>query len=296
MSVERPNDTITLCVPFEHKDVAKAAGARWSTEARAWTCHSDLLHTDAYAQLRPFVPRMYRPDVAPPYIRPWMVPQTAWGKNLRSLLEPEEWDIVRRKAYAAAGARCRICGGRGPKWPVEADEGWHYDDVSRVQTLKGVIALCPDCHAIRHWGKTMVGGGELAAFQRLMRINRWSSEEARAAVDAAFEEWERRSRHEWTIDCTWVTRVHGMSIGEKGLERAARSHEALVDAAWAHADEDPIQHLFLGVTRISQPKLRPPQTTPSTEPTYAPPPPPLTQSGLINWLKAAFKRPGSGSF
>ena len=291
MSADRSTDAITLCVPFEQKGVASAAGARWNVEARAWTCHPELLRSAAYAQLRPFVPRMHRPDAAPPYIRPWMVPQTSWGKNLRSLLEPEQWDIVRRKAYAAAGNRCRICGGRGPKWPVEADEGWDYDDDRGVQTLKGVIALCPDCHGIRHWGKTMIDGGEPAAFQRLMRINRWSRPEAQAAVDAAFEDWQRRSRLEWTIDCSWVTRVHGMTIGEEGLRRAGRSHEALVQAAAERADHDLMRHLFSGVTPAASARPDLAGHTVPADPTPSPSPvTPLSRSGLVTWLTAAFKR------
>jgi len=115
---------IPLCVPFERKDEARRAGAWWQQDQRVWVCDPRRLATDAYVALRPFVPRMYRPEIAPPYIRPWMVPQTLWGKNLRALLPKEQWDIVRRHAYAATGNRCRVCGGRGPQWPVEADEAW----------------------------------------------------------------------------------------------------------------------------------------------------------------------------
>lgn len=235
---------IPLCVAFECKDQARAAGARWDPEERVWTCRSELLLTDAYTQLRPFVPRMFRHDLEPPYIRPWMVPQTAWGKNLRALLEAGQWDIVRRRAYAEAGNRCRVCGARGPKWPVEADEAWEYDDATQTQILKGVIALCPDCHKIRHWGKTMVNGGEPAAFDRLMKINRWSRAVAETAIEAAFEQWERRSKHEWTMDCNWVTRVHGFEVSVVGAARAALANQALVAQAAAGARDDYIGHLL----------------------------------------------------
>lgn len=105
--------TIPLCVPFEHKSVAYKAGARWNKEEKLWECDHAILYTPAYEQLRPFVPLMYRPDRQPPLIRPMMIPQTSWGKNLRSVLTKENWDKVRKQVYASAGYRCRICGGKG---------------------------------------------------------------------------------------------------------------------------------------------------------------------------------------
>lgn len=222
---------IALCVPFARKEEARGAGARWDAAQRVWTCDLGQLNTDGYAGLRPFVPRMYRPEVAPPYIRPWMVPQPLWGRNLRAVLVKEDWDVVRKAAYQASGYRCRVCGGKGDQWPVEADEGWDYDDARRLQTLKGVVALCPHCHKIRHWGKTMIDGQEAAALDRLMIINRWSAAQAKQAADAANAQWQRRSRHAWETDYSWVTRVHGFAVTAEGISRAADANKALVSEA-----------------------------------------------------------------
>ena len=228
---------IPLCVPFARKDEARRAGARWDREQRVWTCEPRLLQTEAYVGLRSFVPRMYRPEIQPPYIRPWMVPQTLWGKNLRALLSKDEWDVVRKCAYDAAGNRCRVCGGRGPQWPVEANEAWDYDDETRVQTLKGVIALCPNCHHVRHWGKMTVDGREEEVVAWVMHINGWTRAMAEEAAAFAFDQWERRSRHEWTSDYSWVTRVHGFRPDEQGKQRAEEANRELVEKAAARAHE-----------------------------------------------------------
>ena len=37
-----------------------------------------------------------------------LVPEGCWYSNLRSLLKPREWDMVRKDAYARAGGRCMI--------------------------------------------------------------------------------------------------------------------------------------------------------------------------------------------
>jgi hypothetical protein len=220
--------TIPLCVSYEKKDDAKRAGARWDNENRVWTCTLDQLNTDAYLKLKPFVPRMYRPDVKPPIIRPWMVPQSLWGKNLRAILPKEQWDIVRRHAYAQAGYRCRVCGEKGLQWPVEADEAWEYNDESLTHTLKGVIALCPSCHHVRHWGLTMINGFEAETTTHIMKINGWTSKQVNESVEVAFREWERRSGLQWTSDYSWVTRIHGIEIPADAESRAEDANKAIL--------------------------------------------------------------------
>ena len=54
-----------------------------------------------------------------------MVPEECWYSNLRSVLKPKDWDIVRRDAYARAKGRCSICG--RPTQRLEAHEQWSYD-------------------------------------------------------------------------------------------------------------------------------------------------------------------------
>lgn len=65
----------------------------------------------------------------------------------------------------------------------------------RTQTLKRVIALCPDCHHIRHWGKSIVDGREEDTLRHLMAINGWTLAQAEHATDEAMTQWEERSRH-----------------------------------------------------------------------------------------------------
>ena len=76
-----------------------------------------------------------------------LVPEECWRANLRSFLKSEDWDKIRRSAYAKAGGRCSICGARGR---LEAHEQWSYDDENAVQKLEGVIALCHACHEVKH--------------------------------------------------------------------------------------------------------------------------------------------------
>lgn len=64
-----------------------------------------------------------------------LVPSTSWYSNVRSMVKPEEWDILRRISYKEAQYRCKICHGQGTKHPVECHEIWEYDDAKHTQTL-----------------------------------------------------------------------------------------------------------------------------------------------------------------
>jgi hypothetical protein len=217
---------VPLCVPIADKDIAKRAGARYDPNARSWECTADKL---SHPDLQPFIPRMYKPGLVGPVIRPWLVPSPLWGVNLRALLEKTQWDRIRRDAYARAGRRCKVCGGKGEKWPVEADEAWDYDDDRCVQTLKGVIALCPLCHQVRHWGSTQLKGQTEATFSHLRRVNGWTEREADKAIEEAFDLWEKRSLKPWRSDFSWLRRNYDFEITEAGLARADEVNKSFPD-------------------------------------------------------------------
>jgi hypothetical protein len=131
---------------------------------------------------------------------PELIPRSSWFSNLRSLLSQEQWDIIRKDSYRAAGYRCEICCGKGEKWPVECHERWAFDDATGIQYLEGVIALCPMCHKVKHIGLAETRGEGTAAIAWMARVNGWPSEVAKAARDGAFVQWEERSRRKWQID------------------------------------------------------------------------------------------------
>lgn len=138
-------------------------------------------------------------------------------------------------AYDTAGRRCIVCDGKGPKWPVEADEAWDLDDRTGTQTLKGVIALCPDCHLVRHWGQATISDRAEVALSQMMRVNRWSRAQAEAAGRDGMDLWRTRSRRHWTIDYSWVTRTHSIQIAVGGLDQAEAVNRDLVAQAEARA-------------------------------------------------------------
>jgi len=133
-----------------------------------------------------------------------LIPRTTFFTNVRSLVTPGEWDIIRKKCYSLAGYRCEICNGKGTKWPVECHEIWDYNYDTEVQKLIGLIALCPSCHEVKHIGLAKVKGRYNIALKHLMSINNISKSEAEKQVTKAFSIWESRNQVQWKLDTSFL--------------------------------------------------------------------------------------------
>ena len=131
-----------------------------------------------------------------------MVPEECWYSNLRSVLKPADWDRVRRYAYACAGGKCSICGASGR---LEAHEQWSYDEGKALQKLENVIALCRNCHEVKHIGRTYMVGRGAEAMEHFMKVNGCSQMEYHDALSATNEEYVRRNGIEgWVTDIRWL--------------------------------------------------------------------------------------------
>lgn len=128
-----------------------------------------------------------------------LVPDSCWYSNLRSVLPPGGWDIVRKKAYARAGGKCMICGALTAR--LEAHEQWSYDEKNAVQKLENVIAVCHACHEVIHIGRTQLMGREKEASEHFMKVNNCTYAEYRRALGEANEAHRRRNKiPEWKLD------------------------------------------------------------------------------------------------
>ena len=139
-----------------------------------------------------------------------LVPEECWRANLRALLTQTEWDIVRKDAYKRSGYRCSKCGAKGR---LEAHEVWRYDDEKALQKLENVVALCRNCHEIKHIGRTQLKGRDADAMEHFMKVNHCSQMDYHAALAEANEEYFRRNRVEgWVTDVSWLKDKFGIKI------------------------------------------------------------------------------------
>lgn len=131
-----------------------------------------------------------------------LVPSTSWFNSVRSAVTKKQWDYLKSQVSAKAGNVCEICGGIGYKHPVECHEIWHYDSKKLIQKLEGMIALCPNCHMVKHIGLAEVRGKKIQALRHLMAVNNMTNKEAEAYIETAFKVWAERSQKNWKLDLT----------------------------------------------------------------------------------------------
>lgn len=136
------------------------------------------------------------------------IPEESWKFNLRHVLSPAAWDIVRRDAYKRAGYKCRICGRENCR--LEAHEKWDFDTAKKIQKLTDVLALCHDCHAAIHYQRTaLCDGAEGAkrAEEHFMRVNDCAQSEFHEALARAAARHKALNEIEdWRLDLSFLKR------------------------------------------------------------------------------------------
>lgn len=148
-----------------------------------------------------------------------LVPSTCWWSNVRSNVSRADWEKCKRLVRHRSGDRCEICGGQGRKWPVECHEIWDYNDDEHIQTLVGLIALCPRCHECKHIGRAMRLSNGARALTHLANVNRWSLENASQYLEVALELWSLRSTHEWKLDVSLLSLLDITPLRERPLRQ-----------------------------------------------------------------------------
>jgi hypothetical protein len=194
---------IYLDVPFAEKDLAKRAGAQWDPMAKRWFAPAG---TKNFIRLGRWFRERLRLD---------LIPDSAWFSNLRTELEPAEWDHIRKTVYRQAGHRCQICGGKGSTHPVEAHERWLFDEQREIQLLSRIVALCPLCHLCSHFGLARVSDREVEARAWIRKINGWDEAKLEAHLVDSFAAWKRRSRIRWALDARFLYDFPGLVLSGK---------------------------------------------------------------------------------
>jgi len=131
-----------------------------------------------------------------------IVPSTSWYHNLRNRMSKKDWDKIRKSTYAQYRDRCGICRSQGR---LNCHEIWEYDDKKHVQKLAGFIALCNMCNFVKHIGLSGILAlegkldyGEIV--KHFMNVNKCDTQTFEKHKERAFDEWRRRSQHEWHVD------------------------------------------------------------------------------------------------
>jgi hypothetical protein len=216
-----------LDVPYDEKDRAKSAGARWDPQARRWYAPglvtAGLQRWAPLPQLLPGEDRSYGPGL---FVD--LVPSTCWFSNVRTCVQPASWDRIRTMVYGRAGDQCEACGrpdDRAAGLRMEAHERWAYDPARRVQSLRRLVCLCNACHGVTHLGRTQIMGDGRQALSHLRAVTGMSDREAQEHVQMAFALWEQRSAIAWELDLSILSGL-GIALAAPAADARARIGQA----------------------------------------------------------------------
>ncbi|WP_224388603.1 UvrD-helicase domain-containing protein [Pseudonocardia sp. ICBG1293] len=139
-----------------------------------------------------------------------LVPSSCWFTNVRSCVDPADWERLRRPVLRRTGYRCEACGrGEDRRTDIarylDVHERWTYDEAAGVQTLRRLVCLCSDCHLVTHFGYATVQGHDAEALAHLCTVNSWTREQALAHIADAGRVWEQRSTRTWELDLGILT-------------------------------------------------------------------------------------------
>ena len=144
-----------------------------------------------------------------------LVPETAWGQNLRAVYTHKVWDRIRKSVYVRARHRCEICGYKHPKRNPDCHEVWEWEEETGTQRLLGFIGLCKRCHGVKHFHRSLMTGQGEAMFEHLCAVNGLTHQEATDYINKELDAYQRRNAIEWTLDISvmrtgqinWLKRV-----------------------------------------------------------------------------------------
>lgn len=140
-----------------------------------------------------------------------LVPSSCWYSNVRSILTKQQWDNLKKQVSAKAWDTCEICGGIGPKHPVECHEIWEYINKTKTQKLTGLIALCPNCHMVKHFGLAQINNKKEIALKHFMKVNEVTKKVAEKYIAKEFMIWAKRSAIQWKLDIS-ILKEYGIDI------------------------------------------------------------------------------------
>jgi len=137
-----------------------------------------------------------------------LIPSSTFYNNARNNISEIIWNKIRIQCYKKAKYKCEICGETGIEQSyehkLECHEIWMFDDKEHIQRLIGLTCLCVLCHKVKHFGLSKLNGEEKIAIEHLMKVNNITKDQANFIISRAFNQWKKRSEHEWKLDISYL--------------------------------------------------------------------------------------------
>lgn len=198
-----------LAVPYKEKDEAKKLGAKWDNDLKQWYAPNSesVLINKWKMNTEPVT--LYGEDTKyggnALFID--LIPINCWFTNVRSCVDPKDWDRLRKYVYTRVNYICECCNvnTKESDTTIEAHERWDYNEQTQTQKLVRIVALCHECHQSTHMGFANVMGKGEEAKQHIMKVRKFTKDEYKDHRDKAYEIWENRNKINWILDLSLIT-------------------------------------------------------------------------------------------
>ena len=196
---------IYLNIPYSSKKTAKEYGALWDKNKKCWYCNDESNELCKLFDINKEIniigeDRSFGGNEL--YID--MIPKTSYFKNVRSLFNEADWNLIRHHIYNRTNNKCECCGCKRSKY-LEAHERWIFDFETKTQKLIRIIALCRLCHQATHYGHSKVFKNIIKINEHLKKVRGFTDEDLKAHIKEAYEIWEKRNKINWIIDTSIIT-------------------------------------------------------------------------------------------
>lgn len=149
-----------------------------------------------------------------------MTPRSVSGKSLATMLTTDEWDSIRHDVYTKYNHMCAHCATPADRVNVL----WDYNMDTRVQSLVGIEANCPQCGLTTHYQAVNTPQTDDMVHQHLMQTNGWTLAQVETHLKEVLALNEARSAVTWTMDASWLWSNYAISNASKArLLRGIRS-------------------------------------------------------------------------
>jgi hypothetical protein len=204
--------TTYLDVPYSEKDNAKLLGARWDSNTKQWYSENnntnlELLLSKWKINSTPIILNGEDRSFGSNDLFVDLIPKSCWFINIRSSIQKNDWDRLRKHIYQRANYICECCKINTKQhntW-LEAHERWKYDYTTKTQKLMRLIALCHECYQTTHIGLAQINDKYEEATNHLKKVRNFSDAECQLHIHEAFNTWRERNKYRWKLDITLIT-------------------------------------------------------------------------------------------
>ena len=190
---------VYLNIPYSDRKIVKTLGGKWDPKNKKWYCEEDNELCSLYEVYKEINIIGEDRDYGSNKLYIDMIPKTTYFKNVRSLFNDSDWNLIRHHIYERVNYKCECCGKKKMKY-LDAHERWEFNEETQTQKLVRIIALCKLCHAATHYGHSKRTKNIEKINNHIKKINNYNDEELQEHINSSYALWKERNKIKWNLD------------------------------------------------------------------------------------------------